>query len=106
MKKLFIALTVFVALSSSFAQAPSGVNMGGGRLARPVAITTASASGSVGAGAKQVTFIFGATFAGTVQGATFSSSDTTLYVRAPEGDSLGVINYTISAGSARILVIR
>jgi hypothetical protein len=70
-------------------------------------ITTVSASGSVGAGARSVTFVFSSDFSGTVLGATFAgSADSSITIAAPSGDMLEAITYTRSAGSIRILVVR
>jgi len=69
-------------------------------------ITTVSASGTVAAGFRKVTFIFSADFAGTVLGATFDgATDASLSLEAPVGSVLAAVAYTRSAGSIRIITL-
>ena len=74
---------------------------------RTPAISTVSASGTVTAGVRRVTFVFSSDFAGTVLTATFAgATDSSITIEAPAGDTLAAIAYTRSAGSMRILEVR
>lgn len=86
---------------------PVDLTPAGGGVQRTVAIATVSTSGSVAAGARSVEFLFSSDFAGTVDGETFAgATDYSLGpLVAPQGDTLGAIAYTRSAGSIRIVTI-
>lgn len=74
---------------------------------RTPSITTATASGSVPAGARKLTFIFSNDFAGSVLGSTFSgTNDASVTIDAPAGDTLAAVAYTITAGSLRIVEVQ
>ncbi len=74
---------------------------------RTPSIVTAVVSGSVPEGARKVTFLFSSDFAGTVLGATFSgAANSFLTIDAPDGDTLGAIAYTRTAGTIRIVAVR
>lgn len=66
----------------------------------------ASTSGSVPARTKQVTFIFSATFTGTIAGSAFAGwagADVPLTITAPDGDTLDAIPYTVTTGTLKIV---
>lgn len=73
--------------------------------ARTPTITLVSTDGSVAAGSRGLTLILSSDFAGTILGATFSGATTSsLTIPVPDGDTLGAVDYTISAGS--MLIVR
>lgn len=69
-----------------------------------VSLSTVSSSGSVAAGKRYIEFILSSDFAGTIGGQIIAGSAFAVYgpLRAPDGSVFGVLNYTISAGSAVI----
>lgn len=67
--------------------------------------TVLSASGTRVAGIRKSTWIFSATFAGTVLGVSFPANST-IDIDAPNGETLAPIVYTVTAGSITILEIR
>jgi len=72
-----------------------------------VDITSATTDGTVAARARQVTFIFRSTFVGTISGVAFSGgsgNDAGLTIKAPAGDTMLSIPYTISAGT--LIIVR
>lgn len=71
----------------------------------PINGSTVSASGSIAAGFRAITFIPRASFAGTILGQTFASTDAAFTITAPPGCTLGPISYTRSAGTLTILTI-
>jgi hypothetical protein len=66
--------------------------------------TAATSSGTVAAGARQVTFVSDGTFAGTIGGATFPASQR-LEMNAPLGGQLPAIAYTRSGGTLFISTV-
>jgi len=58
---------------------------------------------TVEAGAKSVTFIFSSDFSGKIGGTSFSgANDASIDFAAPNGETLGQIDVTVSAGTVRI----
>ena len=70
--------------------------------------TVATSSGAVNGGASRIQFLFGGTFAGTVNGVPYvGGTDTEQIITAPFPDwTLDGVPYTITAGSMRIIVLR
>lgn len=102
-KKLLILLACITIGHTAFAQ--GSVRIAGS--ARIPTITTATTSGTVAAGCRQVIFIFSADFTGTVLGATFAgANDSSVAMAAQTGDALTAIVYTVTAGNIRIVQVR
>ena len=56
--------------------------------------------------ARSVTFIFRASFTGTINGMAFTSSDIPLRLEAQSGDTIGPITCVVSAGSLDIIALK
>lgn len=58
-------------------------------------------------GARSVTFLFSSDYTGTIKGIAFAGTrDVQITLEAPDGDTLGDIAYTVTAGTLRIIQIR
>jgi hypothetical protein len=66
-------------------------------------VSVKNSSGTVSAGAKQVTFTFQTGFNGTVGGQTYSALSSPLVISAPVNATLAAIPYTVTAGSVQIV---
>lgn len=97
MKFLLSAILSLALINGAFAQA---------RTVRAATFTAATANGTVTGGSKEVTFIFGATFTGTVGGVAFTSTDVPLRITAGYNDVLAAIPYTVAAGTVRIVQVK
>jgi hypothetical protein len=76
------------------------------RIATPTGIT-ATTNGTIAVGdTLKVVFIFSSDFAGTVLGLAFAGANDAELTLEAEDLQLAAIPYTISAGSARIIVYR
>lgn len=68
------------------------------------AFTSSTAAGSTTAGSRYVLFIFSSDFVGTIGGVAFTgAADSSLELRAPEGDTFAAIPWTRSAGTVRVV---
>lgn len=70
-------------------------------------ITTPSTGATIAAGKRYIEFIFSADFTGTIGGQTFSGATDSSY-NLPllnNADTYSALNYTISAGSARLTTL-
>lgn len=71
---------------------------------RTPTITDVTTSGTIAADSRRVDLIFGPSFVGTVLSSAFNGSEaTSLSFAAPYPDTLAAIDYTISAGTLRII---
>lgn len=74
---------------------------------RDTEIDLVTTGGNVAAGAKYVNFIFSQDFTGTIGGVAFSGvTDLQVSFDAPPGDKLKQLDYTVTAGSIRIITIK
>lgn len=73
-----------------------------------VDVVNTTSSGSVLARAQQVTFVFSATFTGTINTVSMDwAAGGTLTVKADQaGDTLGAITYTVTAGTLHIIRVQ
>lgn len=71
---------------------------------RTIVIDTVSASGTVAAGKKYISFILSSDFAGTIDGETFAGATDAFYdvPKLENGETYAALAYTRSAGSLRI----
>jgi len=70
-----------------------------------VSSSSVTTSGTVPAGSSAVTFIFGSTFSGTVNGVDYvGSTDSSISFASNNGKLLSIA-YTVSAGTLRILKV-
>lgn len=101
----FILLTCLLLLFLSSPARASNVEVMGNP--RTPTITSVSTSGTVAAGAMKVTFIFSASFTGSILGCAYSgTTDGSQTIDAPLHDTLTAIPYVVSAGSIRIVVVK
>lgn len=63
--------------------------------------STVTATGSVAAGKKSITFIAGGTFSGTVAGGTLNPGESITFT-APTGYEISEVAYVVTTGSLRI----
>ena len=79
---------------------------GGGTQRTPaITLDTDGSHSPVAAGARSVTFIFSSDWTGTVLGQAVTASLLQLGFDAPDGDSLGAIAFTTSAGTLTIVTL-
>jgi hypothetical protein len=94
-----------IAVTGTFWQATQPVSLA--TTQRTPTITSHTADVTVAAGARKLTLIFSADFAGTVLGVAFAgTADASLTIDAPPGDTLAAVAVTRSAGTVRILKVQ
>lgn len=104
MKKLILIAAVMATVATT-TWAQSNVTIVG-KLRTPT-ITSVTSSGTVAAGARNVTFVFSSTFTGSILGVAYAgSSDASQTISAGSADALDAIAYTVTAGSMRIVDVR
>jgi hypothetical protein len=98
--KRFALVSVLTLLSFSMVRADT---TGQEQVSIKTCTSSSNSSGTL-SGDRSVTFIFHASFAGTIAGNNqFTSADVPLKINAESGDTLGPITYTVTAGTLLIV---